>query len=297
MSGWRVERHRLDLQLPLLTVPAVTSNGSRRRKLNTLSLLSHIRLLAGCGGFTLLCMASVSYGQTTYAQTIQQDVKAASESQPQSAETVNSFGDGKSEKQSTPALKVYRYNKDGVVSYSDRAPMRTRYEIVTYNCFACNPASTIDWYSIKLYPDAYSYPISMAAKKYAVDPALVRAVIHAESAFKPGVVSRKGAVGLMQLMPATARDMGVKDSLAATQNIHGGVRYLAHLLQLHKGNVLLATAAYNAGPGAVKRHGGIPPYAETQAYVKRVKILHKRYSEHHKKVEALALEMGNHQAL
>lgn len=254
----------------------------------------HPWLLAGLGGLVVLCFTSVCAAQTTYAKTVQQE----SVKLPQkSAVPVNSFSDGKSKKASAPSLKVYRYNKDGVVSYSDRAPMRTRYEIVTYSCFACNPASKVDWYATKLYPDEFSYPISMASKKYAVDPALVRAVIHAESAFKPGVISRKGAVGLMQLMPATARDMGVQDALAATQNIHGGVKYLAYLLQIYKGNTMLATAAYNAGPGAVKRHDGIPPYAETQAYVKRVKILHRRYKDHLNKVEELALEMGNHQAL
>src|SRR5690606_29304951 len=107
----------------------------------------------------------------------------------------------------------------------------------------------------------------------------VRAVIHAESAFRESVISRKGAVGLMQLMPATARDMGVKDSLSPTQNIHGGVKYLAYLLKLYGGNETLALAAYNAGPGAVKRYDGIPPFAETETYVKRVRILHKRYKD------------------
>lgn len=177
-----------------------------------------------------------------------------------------------------PQTRIYKYvNKDGVISFSDRAPMRTRYEIVSYSCYACNPRSKIDWYTTKLYLDAFDHPIRSAARKYAVDPALVRAVIHAESAFRPDVTSRKGAVGLMQLMPDTAKDMGVEDSTSPTQNIEGGVKYLAWLLEQHKGNVTLATAAYNAGPGAVKRHQGIPPFAETQTYVRRVKILHERY--------------------
>lgn len=234
--------------------------------------------------------------QTTYAQTAQ---KMPAEIQASSTPVTkaNQFGDGKSDKANAPVLKVFRYNKDGVVSYSDRAPVRTRYEVVSYSCFACNPASKVDWYSTKLYPDNYTYPISMAAKKYDVDPALVRAIIHAESAFKESAISRKGAVGLMQLMPATAKEMGVRDALTPAQNIHGGVKYLAYLLALHKGNVILATAAYNAGPGAVKRYDGIPPFAETQAYVKRVKILHQRYREHRDKVEQLAFEVGNHQSL
>lgn len=219
--------------------------------------------------------------QTVYAQTLGQQVQADSVSKQTkdfvTSDKTKSFGDGKHQPSAGPILKVFKYQKDGVVSFSDRAPVRTTYEVITYSCFACNPASKVDWYSIKLYPQAFEYPIRMAAKKHAVDPALVRAVIHAESAFRDSVISRKGAVGLMQLMPKTAQDMGVKDSLVPAQNIEGGVKYLAYLLGLYKGNVTLATAAYNAGPGAVKRHGGIPPYAETQTYVKRVSILHERY--------------------
>jgi soluble lytic murein transglycosylase-like protein len=242
-------------------------------------------------GLVSLFLASVSDAQTTYAQTIHQDLKTESKVAT-TPDKPNNFTDGKAEAQK-PSLRVYKYNKDGVVSFSDRAPMRTRYEVVTYSCFACNPASTVDWYSIKLDTNAYTYPIDVAARKHAVDPALVRAVIHAESAFRESVISRKGAVGLMQLMPKTAQDMGVKDSLSPTQNIHGGVKYLAYLLKLFDGSVILASAAYNAGPGAVKRHQGIPPYAETQAYVKRVKILHKRYKE---ALAAIDLDKASHQA-
>ncbi len=222
-----------------------------------------------------MVLASTSDAQTVYAQTHQEVSQPESTAAPAKP---NSFSDGKNDKVA-PALKVYKYNKDGVVSFSDRAPMSTRYEVVTYTCFACNPASKVDWHSIKLNTHAYTYPIDSAARKHEVDPALVRAVIHAESAFRESVISRKGAVGLMQLMPATARDMGVKDSLSPAQNIHGGVKYLAYLLKLHGGNVTLALAAYNAGPGAVKRYEGIPPFAETKAYVKRVRILHKRYQD------------------
>lgn len=185
---------------------------------------------------------------------------------------------GQASKSPQPTVKVYKYtDKNGVVSFSDRAPMRTKYEVVSYSCYACNPASKVDWYNTPLHMQAFEYPINSAAKKFGVDPALVRAVIHAESAFRPNAKSRKGAQGLMQLMPATAKDMGVKNAFSPAQNIQGGVRYLAWLLELHNGNTMLATAAYNAGPGAVKRHQGIPPYTETQTYVKRVKILHDRY--------------------
>ncbi|CAA0078867.1 Soluble lytic murein transglycosylase [Halioglobus japonicus] len=177
-----------------------------------------------------------------------------------------------------PAMKIFKYtNRSGVRSYSDRAPMGVSYEIVQLSCFACNVKSTLDWNNIPLYLNDYRSTITAAARKYQVDPALVRAVIHAESAFRPGARSKKGALGLMQLMPATARDMDVVDALEPQDNIFGGVRYLAWLLEQNGGNTMLATAAYNAGPGAVKRHNGIPPYEETRTYVKRVKLLHDRY--------------------
>ena len=174
-------------------------------------------------------------------------------------------------------IKVYKYSDGGTASFSDQAPEDQTYEVLSYKCFACDVSSTIDWWSIKLYPDRYAQTISLAALEHGVDPALIRAVIHAESAFRPSVKSHVGAVGLMQLMPATALEVGVADRLDPTQNIQGGVRYLAKMLERFDGDVTLATAAYNAGPGAVQRHGGVPPYAETQAYVKRVAILAERY--------------------
>jgi len=145
------------------------------------------------------------------------------------------------------------------------------------SCFACNLKSKVDWHNTPLQLDAFKYAINSAATKYRIDPALVRAVIHAESAFRPSARSKKGALGLMQLMPGTARDMGVTNPLEPEQNILGGVRYLAWLLDQNGGNTLLATAAYNAGPGAVERYDGIPPFEETETYVKRVRILHERY--------------------
>jgi len=178
-----------------------------------------------------------------------------------------------------PSMKIYRYrDRFGATSFSDRAPSGIRYEIVQLNyCYACNPRSSVDWYSTPLQLEAFRDPIVAAAREYGVDPALVRAVIHAESAFRPGARSKKGAMGLMQLMPDTARDMGVSDAFSPRENIRGGVKYLAWLLEKNGGSTTLATAAYNAGPGAVERHQGIPPYEETQTYVKRVRILYDRY--------------------
>lgn len=111
--------------------------------------------------------------------------------------------------------------------------------------------------------------IARAAARYGVDEDLVHAVVQAESDYDPTCRSHCGATGLMQLMPGTARALGVSDATDPTQNIDGGVRYLRQQLDRFK-DVDLALAAYNAGPGAVQRHGGVPPYRETQAYVKRV---------------------------
>jgi soluble lytic murein transglycosylase-like protein len=108
------------------------------------------------------------------------------------------------------------------------------------------------------------------ARRHGLDPDLVLAVVGVESGFRPEAVSRKGAMGLMQLMPATAGSLGVEDALDPAQNLDGGVRHLGTLLTLYGGDLVRALAAYNAGEGAVARHGGVPPYRETRAYVKKV---------------------------
>lgn len=119
-------------------------------------------------------------------------------------------------------------------------------------------------------PAAYDQLIRDTANLHRVDPALVKAVVHVESAFNPNALSIKGASGLMQLMPATARRYGVKDIFDPTQNVQGGVLYLKVLLKKFNYNHRLVVAAYNAGENAVIRYNGIPPYNETQDYVRKV---------------------------
>ncbi len=111
--------------------------------------------------------------------------------------------------------------------------------------------------------------VAPIAQKYGLEPEFVLKVIEAESGGNPQAVSPKGAIGLMQLMPATARALGVSDPFDPVQNIEGGVRYLRHLIDRF-GDLRLALAAYNAGPGNVQRYGGIPPFPETQQYVKKI---------------------------
>lgn len=125
----------------------------------------------------------------------------------------------------------------------------------------------------------YGDSILAAAADHGVEPALVTAVIAAESNFDPRAMSAKGAQGLMQLMPATASDLGVRDVWDPEQNIRGGTAHLARLLGKYDDDVSLALAAYNAGEGTVDRHGGVPPFRETQQYVQRVLDYYRSYRE------------------
>jgi soluble lytic murein transglycosylase-like protein len=185
----------------------------------------------------------------------------------------------KKKKKPVKTTIIYKYSEsDDVVVFTNKKPQNmAEVEVLKYDCYACNPDSKIDWYRVRLNLTSYSDAVSHAAKKHQVDPALIRALMHAESAFNPNATSHKGAQGLMQLMPGTAKELGVDNALDPTQNITGGAKYLAKLLKQFNGNIQLATAAYNAGPGAVKKYNGIPPYKETEVYVQRVGILHQRY--------------------
>lgn len=179
--------------------------------------------------------------------------------------------------------QVYSYLKDGVRHYSSVPPSGTRVaalRTIRYRhietCYACgNPG--LNFAGVRLNTTAYQDEIARAAREFGVEESVVRAIIHAESAYRPTAVSRVGAQGLMQLMPATAQRFGVEDAFDAGQNIRGGVQYLAWLLKRYRGDLTLAAAGYNAGEGAVDRHGGVPPYRETRQYVQRVALLADRY--------------------
>lgn len=179
---------------------------------------------------------------------------------------------------------VYRVQRaNGITEYTNVKPQTGASFAVLFTyiatCVACDVHSKIDFARTALNIDAFKTEIAAAAASTGVDIALLRAVIHAESAFNPMALSNKGAQGLMQLMPGTAGDLGVNDAFDASQNIDGGARYLAQLLKDFNGDVKLATAAYNAGEAAVQKYGGVPPYDETQVYVQRVQQLRDRYQK------------------
>lgn len=187
---------------------------------------------------------------------------------------------------------VYRVvQKNGTVLYTNVASLAQGHDakmLFTYiiECYACDVHSKIDWNTVPLHLVDYRDDIHAAARLTGVNAALLRAVIHAESGFNARALSYKGAQGLMQLMPGTATELGIGDAFDPAENISGGARYLAMLLRDFHGDVKLAAAAYNAGAGAVTKYGGVPPYAETQVYVKRVALLFQRYQK------ALAARVG-----
>lgn len=176
---------------------------------------------------------------------------------------------------------VYRVERsNGITEYTNVKPRAGSFAVLfSYisTCVACDVHSKIDFSSTRLNLEIFKEEVASAAADFGVDAALLRAVMHAESAFNPMALSNKGAQGLMQLMPGTAADLGVIDAFDASQNIRGGALYLAQMLKNFGGDERLATAAYNAGPGAVQKYGDVPPYAETQVYVQRVATLRERY--------------------
>jgi soluble lytic murein transglycosylase-like protein len=134
-------------------------------------------------------------------------------------------------------------------------------------------------HSVKIRERLFDSIIRQAASRYQVDPYLVKAIIMAESSYNPKAISKKGAKGLMQLMPKTAKALGVEDSFNPEHNINAGVKYFKQLLNQFNGDVKLALAAYNAGSKRVKKYKGIPPYKATQYYVKKVFEYHEHFRE------------------
>jgi soluble lytic murein transglycosylase-like protein len=141
------------------------------------------------------------------------------------------------------------------------------------------PAATASPAPAPVPPDQIDALVSQNSATWQVDPSLVKAIIANESGFDANATSKVGAEGLMQLMPSTAQAVGVRNSYDPAQNVAGGTRYLKGLLDRFNGDVRLAVAAYNAGPGAVEKYGDVPPYAETQNYVQRVLSSHQQYAQ------------------
>lgn len=179
------------------------------------------------------------------------------------------------------AADIYKYvAADGTVTYSAFKPRRGSFEKLQPSCLlayiGCDLARS-DWSRVPLNHSAYRQLIADAASRHGVDPALLRALIHAESNFNHQAVSRAGAQGLMQLMPQTQKLFGVKDPYNVGQNVEAGTRLLKQLLMKYRNDIKIAAAAYNAGEKAVERYRGVPPYEETQNYVRRVSQLYTRY--------------------
>ncbi len=174
--------------------------------------------------------------------------------------------------------KVFKFvDSQGRVQFTDR-PKHDGYIQLFKTWKGWTPAKVSPNYRIN--KQKYSAIISATAKQYDLSADLLMAIIHAESHFNPQSVSNSGAVGLMQLMPATARRFKVNDRQNPNQNIRGGAEYLNLLMTLFDDNLDLTLAAYNAGENAVKRYGNkIPPYNETQNYVKKVRDLYSKYQQ------------------
>lgn len=159
---------------------------------------------------------------------------------------------------------IYRYTDQNGVSHFTNIPKDGNYTKI----FTEKSSKTAD----------YDHIIDRKSRKYGIEPAMIEAVITAESNWDPSAISKKGAIGLMQLMPATAKDMKISNPYDPEENIEAGTRYLRHLLNRFNEDLDLALAAYNAGPARVEKAGGIPSFIETNMFVNSVKSFYNGYS-------------------
>lgn len=188
---------------------------------------------------------------------------------------------------SDPALSdttSYKHRAaDGTITFSD-APVvngvvtRLMYGNTKRSVTVINPCKGLSSVQLDARGNKLDAVFALAANKYSLDAALIKAVARAESCFDPLAVSRVGAKGLMQLMPPTARELGVRNIFDTQENVMGGAKYLAEMLKRYSSDITLALAAYNAGPGNVDQYSGVPPFAETKRYIRQVKGHRVRYS-------------------
>ena len=175
---------------------------------------------------------------------------------------------------STASSDVYKYiDENGVICYTDKLFGKKNQPELVYKEKKAPAVNRKTEKSPGVRAD-YNHYVQKAAQKYEIEPELIHAVIRTESNGNYRAVSKKGAMGLMQLMPSTANDMNVGNPFNPEENIDGGTRYLRYLLEKFNGNMTLAVAAYNSGPTTVERYGNIPPIAETRQYVNRVFTLY-----------------------
>ncbi len=176
--------------------------------------------------------------------------------------------------------EIFKYTDAfGNVTFSNKPLKETYYKLEwKTKRYRDTPRVIVDYKAYRRNRKRFAPLIAETAKRHGVSAALLHAVVRAESAYDPTATSKVGAVGLMQLMPDTARGLKVRDRKNPRQNLDGGARYLKELIAVFKDDLRLALAAYNAGPGAVRRYGNkVPPYKETRQYVKKVMAFMKEY--------------------